>query len=214
MFDPDKAPEFNENEVREHINLLASIQAKKCLPTFCDQETRLYEYYKDYICGSKSNEEILNWWEENGKKFAVKTTDKEDTGIWGIGPVHFLHIPFTNICEHHWLPYFGEIHIAYLPMEYSQRFMGLSKMSRLLDEIGKGTSLQETLTARISKIVPQCLGMDALAVIVEAKHTCMMCRGINKEIPIVTTGFWARTNADTALEVMNSLEKKLSYAKN
>jgi GTP cyclohydrolase I len=85
---------------------------------------------------------------------------------------------FTSHCEHHMMPFYGQAHIAYVPVE---RVVGLSKLARLVDIFGHRLQTQEHMTAQLAAAVDEVLKPRGVAVLVEAEHTCMSTRGIRKE---------------------------------
>lgn len=86
-------------------------------------------------------------------------------------------ITFSSTCEHHLMPFFGKIAIAYIP---DGRVVGLSKLARTVEVFAKRLQLQERLTNQIAEEIMRCLKPKGVMVICEAEHTCMTCRGIKK----------------------------------
>lgn len=86
-------------------------------------------------------------------------------------------ITFSSMCEHHLMPFFGKIAIAYLP---DKKVAGLSKLARTVEVYARRLQLQEQLTSQIAQAVYQYLGARGVFVLCEAEHTCMTCRGIKK----------------------------------
>lgn len=86
-------------------------------------------------------------------------------------------IEFSSLCAHHLLPFTGYAHVAYLP---NQLMVGLSKIPRLVDFWSKRPTVQEVLTERIAKDLKDRLQAQGSAVVIEARHTCMVCRGVRK----------------------------------
>ena len=86
-------------------------------------------------------------------------------------------ITFSSICEHHLMPFFGKIAIAYLP---DKKVAGLSKLARTVEVYARRLQLQEQLTSQIAQAVYQYLGARGVFVLCEAEHTCMTCRGVKK----------------------------------
>ena len=86
-------------------------------------------------------------------------------------------IPFNSLCEHHLAPFVGKIHIAYIPKD---KITGLSKFGRVVDGYAKRLQVQERLTQEIADAIQEVLEPQAVAVIVEAEHTCMSGRGVKK----------------------------------
>lgn len=87
-------------------------------------------------------------------------------------------IPFYSMCEHHLLPFFGRIHVAYIPK--NGRITGLSKLARAAEVVARRPQLQERLTDELAKALMEALEPEGVAVIVEAEHMCMTMRGVNK----------------------------------
>jgi GTP cyclohydrolase I len=87
-------------------------------------------------------------------------------------------IEFFSLCEHHLLPFFGKIHVAYLP---KHKVLGLSKIPRLVDMFARRLQIQERLTQEIAQSLEQVLDPLGVGVICEARHFCMMMRGVEKQ---------------------------------
>ncbi|MBR5709937.1 MAG: GTP cyclohydrolase I FolE [Thermoguttaceae bacterium] len=86
-------------------------------------------------------------------------------------------ISFNSMCEHHLMPFFGKVHIGYIP---GGKVIGLSKMARVVETIARRPQIQERMTESIAKLMVEELHVKGVAVIVEAVHTCMTMRGIKK----------------------------------
>lgn len=86
-------------------------------------------------------------------------------------------IPFTSLCEHHLLPFYGKAHVAYIPQG---RVVGLSKIPRSLDILARRPQLQERLSNELADIIEQVLQPSGVAVILAAEHSCMTSRGVLK----------------------------------
>jgi GTP cyclohydrolase I len=96
-------------------------------------------------------------------------------------------IPFHSNCEHHMMPFFGRAHVAYIPVG---RVVGLSKLARLIDVYSRRLQTQEHLTSQVASAVDEVLKPRGVAVMVEAEHTCMSLRGVEKHgSSTVTTKF-------------------------
>ena len=87
-------------------------------------------------------------------------------------------IEFYSLCEHHMLPFFGHAHVAYLP---KGKVIGLSKIARVVDVFARRLQVQERLTTQIADGMMDALGALGVAVVLEASHTCMMMRGVQKQ---------------------------------
>lgn len=87
-------------------------------------------------------------------------------------------IEFYSMCEHHLLPFFGKMHVAYLPY---RKVIGLSKIPRLVDMFARRLQLQERLTHQVASTLMEALEPQGVGVICEARHFCMMMRGVEKQ---------------------------------
>ncbi len=88
-------------------------------------------------------------------------------------------IPFYSMCEHHLLPFYGTVHIGYIP-DASGRVVGLSKLARVVEIIARRPQIQERMTTEIADAIVDGLEPDGVAVVVRAEHLCMVMRGIEK----------------------------------
>ncbi len=93
-------------------------------------------------------------------------------------------IEVYSMCEHHMLPFFGKAHIAYIPNGW---ITGLSKIARVVDVYARRLQVQERLTIEIMNAIKETLNPLGVAVVIEAKHLCMMMRGVQKQNSVTTT---------------------------
>ena len=87
-------------------------------------------------------------------------------------------IEFFSLCEHHLLPFFGKVHIAYLP---TKKVVGLSKLARLVNMYARRLQIQERLTSQIASAIEEKIDPQGVGVIIEARHLCMQMRGVEKQ---------------------------------
>jgi GTP cyclohydrolase I len=93
-------------------------------------------------------------------------------------------IELYSLCEHHLLPFIGRAHVAYIP---NGKVIGLSKVARIVDVFARRLQIQENLTTQIAEALMGCLEPSGVAVVVEAKHLCMMMRGVEKQNSVMKT---------------------------
>lgn len=94
------------------------------------------------------------------------------------------NIELYSMCEHHMLPFIGRAHVAYIPQG---KVLGLSKIARIVDMFARRLQIQETLTTQIAETIRQVTGAAGVGVIIEAKHLCMMMRGVEKQNSVMRT---------------------------
>ncbi len=118
-------------------------------------------------------------------------------------------IELYSLCEHHMLPFFGRAHIAYIP---NGKITGLSKFARVVDAYSRRLQVQERLTRQILDCVQESLQPLGVAVVIEAKHLCMMMRGVEKQNSVTTTSAFVGEfeKHSTRSEFINLLTGKLS----
>ncbi|MCF6204395.1 MAG: GTP cyclohydrolase I FolE [Methylococcaceae bacterium] len=140
----------------------------------------------------KTLEEVLN-----GAIFEAETEDM----------VIVKDIELYSLCEHHLLPFLGKCHIAYIP---DGKVVGLSKLARIVDMYARRLQIQEKLTKQIADAVEISIGAKGVAVVVEAKHLCMMMRGVEKQNSVMTTSVMTgifREDRSTRLEFLNLINR-------
>lgn len=116
-------------------------------------------------------------------------------------------IDFFSLCEHHMLPFYGKVHVAYIPNGY---ITGLSKIARVVDIFSHRLQVQERMTLQIKDCIQGTLKPLGVMVVVEAKHMCMQMRGVEKQNSITTTSDFsgAFNQAKTREEFMNLLHSE------
>lgn len=118
-------------------------------------------------------EEILSGLHQDPKEpLTVTFTENHDEMIL------VRDIPVYSLCEHHFVPFFGKAHVAYIPQ--GGKVTGLSKLARVVDIIAKRPQLQERLTSQVADTIMDVLDAKGVLVVVEAEHMCMTMRGVKK----------------------------------
>ena len=119
-------------------------------------------------------------------------------------------IDFFSLCEHHMLPFYGKVHVAYIPNGY---ITGLSKIARVVDIYSHRLQVQERMTLQIKDCIQETLKPLGVMVVVEAKHMCMQMRGVEKQNAITTTSDFsgAFNQAKTREEFMNLLHSEVRH---
>lgn len=118
-------------------------------------------------------------------------------------------IELYSMCEHHMLPFFGKAHVAYIP---NQSITGLSKIARVVDAFSRRLQVQERLTMQIRDCIQEALQPQGVAVVIEAKHMCMMMRGVQKQNSVTTTSAFTGQfeHEPTRSEFLRLISSKLS----
>lgn len=116
-------------------------------------------------------------------------------------------IDFFSLCEHHLLPFFGKVHVGYLP---NKKVVGLSKIPRIVDMFARRLQVQERLTTQIAETLESKLGAHGVGVVVEARHLCMMMRGVEKQNTVAVTSSMLgafRSQQQTRLEFLKLIRR-------
>lgn len=158
---PAVTPEQAEDAVRTLLRWAGDDPAREGL---IDTPKRVTKAFREYFRGYAENpREILS------------RTFREVEGYDEM--VVLRDIRFESHCEHHLAPFYGRVHVAYLP---SSRVVGLSKLARLVDVFAKRLQIQEKMTAQIANTINEVLEPRGVAVVVEGVHMCMSSRGVRK----------------------------------
>jgi GTP cyclohydrolase I len=120
-------------------------------------------------------------------------------------------IEFFSTCEHHIVPFYGFAHVAYIP---NGKIIGLSKLARITDMFARRLQVQERMTVQIAETIQEVLQPKGVAVVLEAKHLCMMARGVEKQSSNMVTSHLLgqfRTDSTTRAEFMNLLGNRKAF---
>jgi len=116
-------------------------------------------------------------------------------------------IELYSLCEHHLLPFIGKAHVGYIP---NGKVLGLSKIARIVDLFARRLQIQESLTDQIAKTIQEVTNAKGVGVIIEAKHLCMMMRGVEKQNSLMQTSSMLglfRSNQPTRSEFLQLVGK-------
>ena len=116
------------------------------------------------------------------------------------------NIEFYSACEHHLLPFLGKCHVGYIPQK---KIIGLSKIPRIVDMFSRRLQVQERLTRQVALALEEALNPLGVGVVIEAQHMCVMCRGVQKQHPIMMTNMMLgafRDEDSTRAEFMRCIQ--------
>jgi GTP cyclohydrolase IA len=167
MSDERKVISAMEGHFREIITLLGEDVTREGLSRTPERAAEAFHFLtRGY---RQSVEELIGE--------AVFTSDTDEMVI-------VRNIEMYSLCEHHMLPFIGKCHVAYLP---DGRVLGLSKIARIVDLFARRLQIQEVLTKQIAEAVQGAIKAKGVGVVIEAKHMCMMMRGVEKQNSVMTT---------------------------
>ena len=180
-----------ENAVREIlINIGEDINREGLIET----PKRVAKMYEEILSTKNINDF------DNYKLFEVDLDNSQEM-------ILIKDIPFFSMCEHHMLPFFGKVHVAYIPRE--NKVIGLSKIPRLVEFVSRKLSVQEEITVNVAKKLIEILNPLGVAVVVEARHMCIEMRGVNKIGSVTRTSFYSgefKENADRKKEFLDGIK--------
>ncbi|MDD1608354.1 MAG: GTP cyclohydrolase I [Methylococcaceae bacterium NSP1-2] len=180
--------------MEEHFaNIISAIGEDLTREGLVDTPKRAAKAFKFLNNGyDKTLETVLNG--------AIFTSDTEDMVI-------VKDIELYSLCEHHLLPFIGKCHVGYLP---NGKVLGLSKIARVVDMYARRLQIQEQLTSQIADAIEAAVGARGVAVVIEAKHLCMMMRGVEKQNSVMTTSAMKgifRKDISTRTEFLNLISR-------
>lgn len=127
---------------------------------------------------------VLAFWDEYTPREMDFNPTVFDAGELGAQLIVCKDIEFSSVCSHHLLPFYGKAHVGYIPHEL---MIGLSKIPRIVDHFARRPQVQERLTHDIASYLKHLTHAKGVAVVVEARHTCMACRGVRKHNGVMVT---------------------------
>ena len=158
---PTLASASFEDLVREMIVRLGEDPAREGLTRTPNRVHRAYEYL---LKGYREDPEVM-------LKDALFSVTYDEMVI-------IKDVEMFSLCEHHMLPFFGKVHVAYIP---NGKVIGLSKIPRLVEIFSRRLQIQERLTTQIAETIQKTIQPQGVGVVIEARHLCMMMRGVEKQ---------------------------------
>ncbi len=173
--DANSIPMGNEDQIVQRMAVhVASIMAELNLdlndPNFTETPERVAKMYMEMFHGLREGSEPKVTTFPNEGDYHHMVIEKE--------------IPFYSMCAHHFVPFYGHAHIAYIP---ESRIVGLSKLPRILEFYAKRPQLQERLTEQVAEFLWSTLRPQGVMVVIEARHLCVEMRGVKKPGAMTTT---------------------------
>lgn len=150
---------------------------------------------------AKMFQELTQGYSQDAGEHLSKVFDAMDTEV-----IIEKDIAFHSLCEHHLLPFFGKVHIAYIP---NGKVVGLSKLARVVEVYARRLQIQEQMTNQIADAINNELSPMGVLVIIEAEHTCMTMRGI-KKIGSKTVTLSARGNFKNNFELQQNVRELIN----
>jgi len=191
---------YHEPEYREGLEQLA--EHYKQIITLLGEDTEREGLEKTPMRVAKAMQTLTQGYTMDAHKVLTDALFKEDYNHMVI----VKDIDFFSLCEHHMLPFYGKVHVAYIP---NGTITGLSKIARVVDIYSHRLQVQERMTMQIRQCIEETLHPLGVMVVVEAKHMCMQMRGVEKQNSITTTSEFsgAFQQAKTRQEFMNLINR-------
>ncbi len=170
-FDPTRVDPAQLTEIAKHIRAIIEILGLDTSdPNLARTDERVAEMYLEMFNGLRSGAEprVTTFPNEEGYEHMIMERD----------------IPFYSMCSHHFVPFYGHAHIAYVP---GDKIIGLSKFSRILEFYAKRPQLQERMTEQVVDYLVDKLDAQGAMVVIEARHLCVEMRGVKKSGALTVT---------------------------
>lgn len=156
---------YDETKVKKAVeDLIAAVGENPAREGLVDTPRRIAEMYKELLQGMDKDpvSELKIGFQEGHREMVIARD-----------------IPFYSLCEHHFLPFYGVVHIGYIP-NVNGRVVGVSKLARVVEGFARRPQLQERLTTQIAEALGEGLQPEGVAVVMQAEHLCMIMRGVKK----------------------------------
>ena len=170
--------EIDPQEMKERTDRLAALSRQ--ILTELGEDANRDGLQETPVRVAKALQALTRGYHQNPKAVLRAATFEDDYSQMVI----VKDIEFYSLCEHHMLPFFGKVHIAYIP---NGHITGLSKLARIVDIFSRRLQVQERLTRQIKDCIEEALHPLGVMVVIEARHLCMQMRGVQKQNAITTT---------------------------
>jgi GTP cyclohydrolase I len=172
IFEPPVAADPRIDKLAEHVREMIKILGldPEKDPNLVDTDQRVAKMYLEIFSGLDSGNRPKLTTFPNDEKYSAMVMEKD--------------IPFYSMCAHHFVPFYGHGHIAYIPNE---RIVGLSKLPRLLEFFASRPQIQERLTEQVASTLEEELKPQGVMVVIEARHLCVEMRGVKKPGALTVT---------------------------
>ena len=172
IFEPPVAADPRVDQLAQHVREMIRILGldPEKDPNLVDTDQRVAKMYLEIFSGLDSGNRPKLTTFPNDEKYSSMVMEKD--------------IPFYSMCAHHFVPFYGHGHIAYIPNE---RIVGLSKLPRLLEFYARRPQLQERLTEQVASTLEEELKPQGVMVVIEARHLCVEMRGVKKPGALTVT---------------------------
>jgi GTP cyclohydrolase I len=189
---PDLAPEERVRAISDHVRaIIGHLGLDVADPNLIETPERVAKMYLEMFQGLSEGAEPKVTFFPNDERYTAMVMEKD--------------IPFYSMCSHHFVPFYGHAHMAYIP---NDRIIGLSKMPRILEFYARRPQLQERLTEQIAGFLAEKLAPQGVMVVIEARHLCVEMRGVKKPGALTVTSairgiFFNRPVREEFLDLLN-----------
>jgi GTP cyclohydrolase I len=179
-------------EIAEHVGRIIEILGlDRTDPNLAGTPERVAKMYLELFHGLDEGAEPTVTFFPNDERYTSMVMEKD--------------IPFYSLCAHHFVPFYGHAHIAYVP---NDKIVGLSKLPRILEFYARRPQLQERLTEQVATFLAEKLGPQGVMVVVEARHLCVEMRGVKKPGAVTVTSairgiFYNKPVREEFLDLLN-----------
>lgn len=196
---------YQKNEIYNEANQLELSEKYKSILSLLGEDVMREGLEKTPLRAAKAMQFLSSGYHQNANEVVKSALFHEDHKQMVI----VKDIELFSLCEHHLLPFYGKAHIGYIP---NGKIVGLSKIARVVDIYSRRFQVQERLTEQIKNCLEETLNPLGVAVVIEARHFCMMMRGVQKQNSVTTTSAFNGQFEDsvTRSEFIKLISSKLS----